>query len=84
MNAVLEPLLQSPKLPLYVEELTNLLASERAARQKFRETISDSEVDGTLRGVVISGFAVPVRAAFDEKLNAQVLAQICAVGGSGI
>jgi Uma2 family endonuclease len=36
MSAVLEPFIRSPKLPLYVAELNQLLAAEQAARERFR------------------------------------------------
>jgi Uma2 family endonuclease len=53
MSAVLEPLLQSPRLPLYVEELNQILASELAARQRFRDTLTGSEKGEFINGQII-------------------------------
>jgi Uma2 family endonuclease len=53
MSAVLEPLLQSPKLPSYVAELNQLLASERAARQRFRDSLTDSKKGEFINGQII-------------------------------
>lgn len=53
MSAVLEPLVQSPRLPLYVAELNQLLASEQAARQRFRDALSPSEKGEFINGQVI-------------------------------
>jgi hypothetical protein len=53
MSAVLEPLLQSPRLPLYVEELNQLLASEQAARQRFRDDLTGSEKGEFINGKLL-------------------------------
>jgi Uma2 family endonuclease len=53
MSAVLEPLLQSPRLPLYVEELNQILASEQNARLQFRDALSGSEKGEFINGQTI-------------------------------
>ena len=53
MSAVLEPLVQSPKLPLYVAELNALLAREQAARQRFRDELSPSDKGEFVCGQVV-------------------------------
>lgn len=46
--------------------------------QGERYVLRAKQMDGTLRSTVIGGFNVPVRAAFDQELNLQVLSQITA------
>ena len=41
MDTVLEPLIRSPKLPAYVQELATLLTSERERREKFYEELTE-------------------------------------------
>ncbi len=41
MEAILEPLLRSPKLRLYVDELTETLRREQEARERFRESLNE-------------------------------------------
>ncbi|MBM3838155.1 MAG: Uma2 family endonuclease [Verrucomicrobia bacterium] len=41
MDTVLEPLIRSPKLPAYVQELSSLLTSERERREKFYEELTE-------------------------------------------
>ena len=43
MDAILGPLLASPKLPRYVEELEHLLADERARRERFYEEMTEQQ-----------------------------------------
>jgi hypothetical protein len=62
-DAILESMLQSPMLP----ELSG-------------DEYSPVEVqaDGLLCSDVVPGFAIPVRAIFDEEINSQVMRQIWA------
>jgi Uma2 family endonuclease len=53
MSAALESLLQSPRLPIYVEELNQILASEQGARQRFRDSLSGSEKGEFINGRII-------------------------------
>src|ERR1051325_5619587 len=53
MSDLLEPLVQSPRLPLYVAELNQLLASEQEARQRFRDKLSDSEKGEFINGQIV-------------------------------
>ena len=53
MNAVLEPLVGSPKLPDYVQELNSLLASERERRQRFYEEVTEEFKAEFINGEVI-------------------------------
>lgn len=43
MTGLLEPLVRSPRLPFYMAELNRLLASEQAARERFREGLPDRD-----------------------------------------
>jgi len=45
-------MIQSPRLPLYVEELTRLLDKERAARSRFREEVTGSQKAEFINGEV--------------------------------
>ena len=53
MNPVLEPLLQSPRLPLLLVELNDLFARERDARERFRDELTPSEKGEFINGEVI-------------------------------
>jgi len=53
MTAVLEPVIQSPKLPLYVAELERLLEAERQARSRFRD-----ELDPSVKAEFINGSCI--------------------------
>jgi Uma2 family endonuclease len=83
MNAVLEPLLESPKLPLYVEELTRILASERAARQKFRENLEDSDKGEFINGQVFTHSPLRLRHTHARKLLVKLLDTYVVVHGLG-
>lgn len=54
MNAILEPLLRSPGLPRYVEQLTQTLRDEEAARRRFRATLRDDVRAEFINGEVIT------------------------------
>jgi Uma2 family endonuclease len=53
MVELLEPLVQSPRLPQYVAELNRLLAAEQAARERFRNTLSPEQKAEFIAGQVI-------------------------------
>jgi Uma2 family endonuclease len=53
MNPVLEPLLQSPRLPHLLVELNDLFARERDARERFRDELTPSEKGEFINGEVI-------------------------------
>ena len=53
MKSVLEPLLQSPQLPEYVNSLNRLLALERQRRQKFYEELTEDGKFEFINGQVV-------------------------------
>jgi Uma2 family endonuclease len=53
MSAALDAVIRSPRLPLYVEELTRLLDRERAARSRFRAELTDSQKAEFINGEVL-------------------------------
>jgi Uma2 family endonuclease len=53
MRSVLEPLLQSPELPDYVEELARTLARERQRRERFYEELTEDGSFEFINGEVI-------------------------------
>lgn len=54
MNAILEPLLRSPRFPRYVEELTATLRDEEAARSRFRASLRDDVRAEFINGEVVT------------------------------
>src|SRR5947209_6603888 len=65
MEAILEQLVRSPKLRLYVDELSETLRREADARQKFRDTL-----DEDVRSEFINGEVVKEVAARDKHTTA--------------
>lgn len=53
MTGLLEPLVQSPRLPFYVQELNRLLAAEQVARERFREGLTDRDKAEFIAGEVV-------------------------------
>lgn len=53
MDTVLTPLLQSPKLPDYVRELTNYLKAEEEKRKSFYRDLRDDEKAEFINGEVV-------------------------------
>jgi len=53
MDKVLEPLIASPKLALYMSELGNLLAHEKAAREQFYCDMDETDKTEFINGEVI-------------------------------
>jgi len=53
MNAVLQPLANSPRLPAYVQELEQLLAGERERRRRFYDEVTDQFKAEFINGQVI-------------------------------
>lgn len=53
MTPVLEPLLRSPRLPLYIAELNAVMDQERLARQRFRDELDPSDKGEFINGEVI-------------------------------
>jgi Uma2 family endonuclease len=53
MDKVLEPLIASPKLALYLSELGNLLAHEKAAREQFYRDMDETDKTEFINGEVI-------------------------------
>jgi Uma2 family endonuclease len=54
MQAILEPLLRSPMLKLYVDELTETLRREQAARDRFRATLDEDVRAEFINGEVVT------------------------------
>ena len=53
MEAILEPLVRSPKLKLYVDELTETLRREHAARMRFRQALDEDVRAEFINGEVV-------------------------------
>src|SRR5438093_7113578 len=53
MKSVLEPLLNSPELPDYVDELTRTLARERQSREKFYDELTEDGSFEFINGQVV-------------------------------
>ncbi|MCI0533913.1 MAG: hypothetical protein L0Z50_01665, partial [Verrucomicrobiales bacterium] len=53
MKTVLEPLLQSPCLPEYVDSLNRTLSLERERRQKFYEELTEDRKFEFINGKVV-------------------------------
>ena len=53
MTATVEPLLQSPRLPAFVEELQRVLAEERQRRERFYDQINEDNKAEFINGQVI-------------------------------
>jgi Uma2 family endonuclease len=53
MTSIIDQLLSSPKLPLYVEQITALLNAERERREAFYEHMSEQEKVEFINGEVI-------------------------------
>jgi Uma2 family endonuclease len=53
MSAALEAVRQSPRLPIYVRELTELLDRERVKRASFRATLTNQEKAEFINGEVV-------------------------------
>src|SRR5213592_4110703 len=53
MTATVEQLLQSPRLPAFVEELQRVLAQERERRQRFYDAITEDSKAEFINGQVI-------------------------------
>ena len=59
MKNILEPLIASPQLPRYVQQLREVLARERSLRQKFYEEITEQQKVEFINGAVV--FHSPVQ-----------------------
>ena len=59
MTKLLAPLMASPQLPQYVQQLQHVLARERTLRQKFYEEITEQQKAEFINGAVV--FHSPVR-----------------------
>ncbi len=53
MQAILEPLIRSPRLKLYVDELTETLRRESEARERFRANMEDDVRAEFINGEVV-------------------------------
>jgi Uma2 family endonuclease len=53
MDAVLEKLLESPKLALYLRQIEDVLEREKAARQKFHHDLRDDQKAEFINGEVV-------------------------------
>lgn len=53
MNSILAPLIASPQLPHYVQQLREVLAREHALRQKFYEEITEQQKAEFINGQVV-------------------------------
>jgi hypothetical protein len=53
MTKLLEPILASPELPRYVQQLNEVLARERGLRQKFYEGITEQQKAEFINGQVV-------------------------------
>jgi Uma2 family endonuclease len=77
MNALLAPLVESPQLVLYVNELQAVLETERARREQFYEDISPQDKWEFINGEVImhspaTAKHIDVRARMNALLRAYV------------
>jgi hypothetical protein len=54
MEAILEPLLRSPMLKLYVDELTDTLRREQAERERFRASLDEDVRAEFINGEVVT------------------------------
>jgi Uma2 family endonuclease len=59
MEAILEQLRESPKFPIYVDELQSALADERRRRQEFYEKITEDDKAEFINGQII--YQSPIR-----------------------
>ncbi|MBM4423207.1 MAG: Uma2 family endonuclease [Chloroflexi bacterium] len=64
MEAVLDPLIRSPKLPMYIRQLEKALAEEDQKRQHFYETVREGDKAEFINGEVI--VHSPVRLSHNE------------------
>jgi len=62
-STVLEQLIQSPKLPLYLKQLQEILAKEQQKREEFYQTITESDKAEFINGEVV--FQSPVKLQHD-------------------
>ncbi|MBI3244264.1 MAG: Uma2 family endonuclease [Chloroflexi bacterium] len=53
MEAVLDPLIRSPKLPKYIQQLEATLAEEQRKRQAFYETVKEGDKVEFINGEVV-------------------------------
>lgn len=53
MNTILEPLVQSPDLPRYLEQLQHFIHDEQERREQFYDEMSESEKVEFINGIVI-------------------------------
>jgi Uma2 family endonuclease len=58
-ESLLDPLIRSPKLPLYVRQLQKALAEEQRRRRQFYETVQEGDKVEFINGEVV--FQSPVR-----------------------
>ena len=72
MDKILQPLLQSPKLPDYVEELKRVLAEEEIKRNEFYEWLDDDKRAEFIDGEIV--IHSPARAIHIEVLQNLLLA----------
>jgi Uma2 family endonuclease len=64
METVLDPLIQSPKLPLYIRRLEAALAEEQLKRARFYDTVREGEKTEFINGEVI--MHSPVRLSHND------------------
>jgi len=72
MDAILQPIIQSPKLPDYVEELKRILEEEERRRQEFYDWLDEDTRAEFIGGEVI--VHSPARAAHIEVVQKLLLA----------
>jgi Uma2 family endonuclease len=73
MSAVLDAVIQSPRLPIYVEELTRLLEVEKAARAEFRARTDASQTAEFINGRIIMHSPGKLKHANSVKLLLKLL-----------
>ena len=61
MDAILEPLVDSPALPRYLEALERLLTDERARRERFYEEMTEEQKVEFINGEIIMHSPVKIR-----------------------
>jgi Uma2 family endonuclease len=73
MKALVEELARAPQLPLYIQELQDILAAERARREEFYDTVTEDEKAEFINGEVIVQSPVKLRHNRVSKLLLRLL-----------
>ena len=79
-DALIEKLVDSPRLGLYVDRLQEVLNCERGKREQFYQSMSEGTKQEFINGEVVvhSPVKLPVRALFDQQQNLKAIQAILA------